>query len=216
MYVPCVFLHTGCRYSWGKCLDENGEWRRLHSEDLHSLYLSPSTTRTSTSLTTDFRSVLLTAFFLSMISVLFSRIFSTSSSYLNLGLPTSLLPYSLSEIFLTSLFIFTFITCPNYSNLLIIFSITSTAQGTRMLNVTFTTGSLITPSCAESIQFLALTPITLRSILSFSSNLRLDLPRGLFRVGVPTNTFTALLSSSIVATCSAVHVNYLDLMFRVF
>jgi hypothetical protein len=27
-------------------MDENGEWRRLHSEELHSLYHSPNKSRT--------------------------------------------------------------------------------------------------------------------------------------------------------------------------
>ena len=43
-------------------------------------------------------------------------------------------------------------------------------------------------------------PISLRSILIWSSYLRLGLPRGFFPVGVPVKILKALLSSSILAT----------------
>ena len=42
-------------------------------------------------------------------------------------------------------------------------------------------------------------PISLRSILILSSNLRLSLPKGLFPVGVAVKIFKALLPTSILA-----------------
>ena len=50
---------------------------------------------------------------------------------------------------------------------------------------------------------LVLTPISLRSILILSSNLRLDLRRGLFPVGLPVKILKALLAVFILATCPA-------------
>ena len=57
----------------------------------------------------------------------------------------------------------------------------------------------------------ALIPISSRSILILSSQLRLGLPKGLFPVGLPVKVLKALLSSSILATCPA-HLNLLDLI----
>jgi hypothetical protein len=37
-----VFENTILRRIFGPKRDENGEWRRLHNEELHSLYCSPN------------------------------------------------------------------------------------------------------------------------------------------------------------------------------
>jgi len=49
------------------------------------------------------------------------------------------------------------------------------------------------------------------SILILSSHLRLDLPKGLFLLGLPVKILKALLPSSILATCPA-YLNFLDLI----
>ena len=54
-------------------------------------------------------------------------------------------------------------------------------------------------------------PISSRSILILSSQLRLGLPKGLFPIGLPVKILQALLPSSIMATCRA-HLNLLDLI----
>ena len=51
-------------------------------------------------------------------------------------------------------------------------------------------------TCPESTQFLALTPISLRSILILSIHLRLGHPKGLLPVGVAVKILKALLLSS--------------------
>ena len=38
-------LREECRRIFGPKRDENGEWRRLHNEELHSLYRSPNLVR---------------------------------------------------------------------------------------------------------------------------------------------------------------------------
>ena len=63
----------------------------------------------------------------------------------------------------------------------------------------------------ESIQFLILKPISLRSILILSSHLRPGLPKCLFPVGLLVKILKALLPSSILATCP-VHLYLLDLI----
>jgi len=40
-----VFENTILRKIFGPKRDENGEWRRLHNEELHSLYRSPNIIR---------------------------------------------------------------------------------------------------------------------------------------------------------------------------
>ena len=40
-----VFENRILRQIFGPKRDENGEWRRLHNEELHSLYRSPNTVR---------------------------------------------------------------------------------------------------------------------------------------------------------------------------
>ena len=40
-----VFENRILRRIFGPRRDENGEWRRLHNEELHSLYLSPNIVR---------------------------------------------------------------------------------------------------------------------------------------------------------------------------
>ena len=61
------------------------------------------------------------------------------------------------------------------------------------------------------LNFLALTRISLRSILTLSSYLHLGLPIGLFAVGLPVKILKGLLPSSILATSTA-HLNLLDLI----
>ena len=40
-----VFENRNLRRIFGPKRDENGEWRRLHNEELHSLYRSPNIVR---------------------------------------------------------------------------------------------------------------------------------------------------------------------------
>ena len=40
-----VFENRILRLIFGPTRDENGEWRRLHNEELHSLYRSPNIVR---------------------------------------------------------------------------------------------------------------------------------------------------------------------------
>ena len=54
-------------------------------------------------------------------------------------------------------------------------------------------------------------PISLRSILKLSSQLRLDLPKGLYPAGVPVEILKALLSPSILAIWPT-HFSLLDLI----
>ena len=60
-------------------------------------------------------------------------------------------------------------------------------------------------------QFLVLTLISFRFILILSSHIRIDLPKGIFPVGLPIKILKALLPSSILATCPA-HLSLLDLI----
>ena len=53
---------------------------------------------------------------------------------------------------------------------------------------------------AESTQFLVLMPIYLTSILIFYSHLRVDRPKGLFPICLPSKMLKAFLPSSILAT----------------
>ena len=43
--MPVVFENRVLRRIFGPKRDENGEWRRLHNEKLHSLYRSPNIVR---------------------------------------------------------------------------------------------------------------------------------------------------------------------------
>ena len=70
------------------------------------------------------------------------------------------------------------------------------AYGTRRFNAAFTRALQKFLSWAESTRFPALIPISSRSILILSSHLRLDLPKGLFPVGLPVKILKALLPSS--------------------
>jgi hypothetical protein len=58
-------------------------------------------------------------------------------------------------------------------------------------------------SSARSIQSIPFRPISLKSILIFSTHLRLGLPNGHFPTGFPTNIVYAYLLSPIRATCPA-------------
>ena len=42
---PAAIVHPILRRIFGPKRDENGEWRRLHSAELHSLYRSPNVVR---------------------------------------------------------------------------------------------------------------------------------------------------------------------------
>ena len=83
--------------------------------------------------------------------------------------------------------------------------------GTWRLNAASQQISSNSCTWAELTQFLALISISLRSILTLSSQLSLGLPRGVFPVGIHVQLFDALLPSSIVTTCP-VHLNLLDLL----
>ena len=42
---PTLFENRILRQTFGPKMDENGEWRRFHNEELHSLYRSPNIVR---------------------------------------------------------------------------------------------------------------------------------------------------------------------------
>ena len=44
-FRPRVFENRILRRIFGPKMDENGEWRRPHNEELHSLYRSPNIVR---------------------------------------------------------------------------------------------------------------------------------------------------------------------------
>ena len=85
------------------------------------------------------------------------------------------------------------------------------AYGTRRFNAAFTRALQWSLFRVESTQFLVLILISLRSILTLSSHLRLGLPKCLFPVGLPVKTLIALLPFSILTTWPA-HLNVLDLI----
>ena len=84
------------------------------------------------------------------------------------------------------------------------------AYGTRRHNAAFIHKGSPIISCAKSTQFLVLIPISLRSILILSSNLRLGLLKGIFPVGLPVKILKVLLPSYILATmpCPSHHHYY--------
>ena len=76
---------------------------------------------------------------------------------------------------------------------------------TRRFNTEFTWPLQKSLFRAKSTQFLVLIPIYLRSILILSSHLRVDLPKGLFPVGLPVQNFesTPTFLHSDYMTCSS-------------
>jgi hypothetical protein len=64
---------------------------------------------------------------------------------------------------------------------------------------------------AESIGFLTLKPIIVRSVLILSSHLELGYPRGLFPISIPVKILKTHLLSSLLATCPA-QLKLLDLI----
>ena len=81
--------------------------------------------------------------------------------------------------------------------------------GTRKFITAFTSARHLSLSWASSIQSITLHPTFWRSILIFSSHLRLGLPSGLFPSGFPTKTLYTPLLYPIRATFSA-HLILLD------
>jgi hypothetical protein len=66
------------------------------------------------------------------------------------------------------------------------------SYGTRTFITAFTSGSHLSLSWANPIQFISSQPITWRSILILSSHVRLGLPSGLFPSGCPTKPWIGL------------------------
>jgi len=81
--------------------------------------------------------------------------------------------------------------------------------GTRRFITAFTNARHLSLSWARSIKSIPPHPISWRSILILSSNLRLGLPNGLFPSGFPTKTLYTSFLSTIRATCPA-HLILLD------
>jgi hypothetical protein len=91
--------------------------------------------RTSASFMTDAYSSLFWAFFLHLLAFINIKSFSTSSSHLNLGLPTFLLSSGLlSKTFLTTLHWSILVTCPNHSSRFMFISTTKSGALYSSLN----------------------------------------------------------------------------------
>ena len=85
--------------------------------------------------------------------------------------------------------------------------------GTRRFITAFTSARHLSLSWASSIHSIPPHPTSWRSFLILSSHLRLGLPSGLFRSGVPTKTLYTTLLSTIRSTCPA-HLILLDFVAR--
>jgi hypothetical protein len=80
--------------------------------------------------------------------------------------------------------------------------------GIRRFNIEFTRALRLFPPWAWAIQSTLPHPTSTRSILIFSTHLRLGLPSGLFPSGFPTNNLYAFLFSPLRATvnCEIIHI----------